>query len=124
MPTAALRAHDSTSELVVQAAVTNKGEKGISDGLETDTNGVIYAGNAEQESVVSFFPNNATVSVFVRDARINWVDTMSVGWDGYLYFTVNQLHLSANFYPGTERRVHPYVLFKAPLPDGGKKIGT
>ena len=124
VPTAALRAHDSTSELLVQGSVTNKGEKGLTDGMETDSNGYIYAGNVEQEAVVSFFPNNATSAVFVRDPRINWVDTLSIGWDGYLYFTVNQLYRSSNFYPGTERRVHPYVLFKAPLPEGGKKVGA
>ncbi|KAM3459615.1 hypothetical protein NHJ6243_006731 [Beauveria neobassiana] len=122
-PTAALRAHDASSELVLAASITNKGEKGISDGLETDSNGVIYAGNVEQEAVVSYFPGNSSVQTFVRDPRINWVDTLSIGWDGFLYFTVNQVHLMPNFYPGTERRQHPYVLFKVQLPDGGSKAG-
>ena len=84
----------------------------------------IYAGNVEQEAIVSYFPSNGTTSVFVRDPRINWIDTMSVGWDGYLYFTVNQLYLSSSFYPGTDRRAHPYVCFKARLPEGGVKAMT
>lgn len=42
--------------------------------------------------------------------------------DGYLYFTINQLNRSPSFYPGTERRVRPYVLFKVKLPDGGSKV--
>ncbi|KAM3509521.1 hypothetical protein MY11210_006292 [Beauveria gryllotalpidicola] len=122
-PTAALRARDSNSELVLAASITSKGEKGISDGLETDSNGVIYAGNVEQEAVVSYFPGNSSVQTFVRDPRINWVDTLSVGWDGFLYFTINQVHLMPSFYPGTDRRQHPYVLFKVQLPAGGKKAG-
>lgn len=108
---------------MLAASITNRGEKGISDGLETDSNGVIYAGNVEQEAVVSYFPGNSSVQTFVRDPRINWVDTLSIGWDGFLYFTVNQVHLMPNFYPGTERRQHPYVLFKVQLPDGGSKAG-
>ncbi|KAL9055622.1 MAG: hypothetical protein Q9162_003432 [Coniocarpon cinnabarinum] len=124
IPTSALRDHSPTSELMAQNMVQNRGEKGISDGLETDSNGYIYGGNIEQEAVSIYFPSNATQTTFVRDPRINWVDTLSVGWDGYLYFTVNQLQLTSSFYPGTERRQLPYVLFKAPLPDGGKKIMT
>ena len=122
--TSALRNHSPTSELLAQGEVRNRGEKGLSDGMETDSNGYIYAGNVEQEAVVIFFPKNGTQTTFVRDPRINWVDTMAVGWDGSLYFTVNQLHLSSSFLPGTDRRQYPYVLFKAPLPDGGTKILT
>jgi sugar lactone lactonase YvrE len=43
--------------------------------METDSNGVVYMGNFEQSAVVSFSPANGTVSTFVRDPRINWVDT-------------------------------------------------
>lgn len=121
IPTAALRAHDANSELLAQGSVTNKGEKGVSDGLETDSNGVVYAGNAEQQAVVTYMPLNGTVQTFVRDPRINWVDTLSIGWDGWLYFTVNQIHLMPSFHPGTDRRQPPYVLFKVKLPAGGKK---
>ncbi|KID59483.1 major royal jelly protein, partial [Metarhizium hybridum] len=124
VPTAALRARDAHSELLVQASVSAKGQKGVGDGMETDSNGIIYTGHVEQEAIVSYAPGNATVQTLLRDPRINWVDTLSVGWDGSLYFTVNQVHLMPGFYPGTERRQHPYVLFKAQLPDGGKKVGT
>ncbi|KHO10919.1 btb/poz-like protein [Metarhizium robertsii ARSEF 23] len=124
VPTAALRARDAHSELVVQASVSAKGQKGVGDGMETDSNGIIYTGHVEQEAIVSYAPGNATVQTFLRDPRISWVDTLSVGWDGSLYFTVNQVHLMPGFFPGAERRQHPYVLFKTQLPDGGKKVGT
>ena len=65
---------------------------------------------------------NGTVSVFVRDPRIGWPDALTVAEDGYLYFTVNQLWRSPMFYPGTDRRVKPYVAFRVRCPDGGGKV--
>ena len=67
---------------MAQAAINNHGETGITDGMETDTNGFIYHGNMEQNAISFFNPANGTDTLFVRDPRINWVDTMSVGTDG------------------------------------------
>ena len=75
----------------------------------------------EQDAVSFFNPKNGTDTLFVRDPRINWVDTFSTGSDGYLYFTNNQLYLMASFYPCTDRRQKPYSLLRVPLPAGGTK---
>ena len=74
----------------------------------TDTNNFIYHGNMEQDAISFFNVANGTDTLFVRDSRINWVDTFSTGFDGYLYFTVNQLVFSSGFYPGTDRRQRPF----------------
>lgn len=103
-------------------SVLSHGQKGISDGLETDTNSFIYGGNIEDNSIVFFNPANGTVNLFTRDPRIGWADTLSVASDGYVYFMVNQLWRSPSFYPGTDRRVKPYVLFRAKLPGNGTKV--
>lgn len=95
---------------------------GVTDGFETDSNDLIYMGQVEQESLSIFNPANQSVTTFVRDPRINWVDTLSVGTDGYLYFTVNQLNFSPQTWPGTDRRIKPYVLFRAKLPNNGTKV--
>ncbi|PVI07376.1 major royal jelly protein [Periconia macrospinosa] len=122
VPTERLLDRSLNSELLAQAAVRNRGERGVSDGFETDTNGFIYAGNMEQNGILFYNPVNSTTTTFVRDPRINWVDTMSVASDGYLYFTVNQLHLSPGFYPGTDRRTRPFALFRAQLPNKGSRV--
>lgn len=71
-----LRANGGTSdELLAQASVMNRGQKGVSDGYETDTNGFIYHGNIEQNAIGFYNPANATVQTFVRDSRLNWIDT-------------------------------------------------
>jgi sugar lactone lactonase YvrE len=75
VPTKRLRDRSQSSELLAQGAVQNHGQRGVSDGFETDTNGFIYMGNMEQEALVFFNPANGTVSTFVRDPRISWIDT-------------------------------------------------
>ncbi|KAI5362808.1 Putative major royal jelly protein/protein yellow [Septoria linicola] len=119
-----LRDRSNMSEWLAQSAIRNWGETGVSDGLETDTNNLIYHAHAEANAVAVFNPANASHEIFVRDPRINWADTLSVGWDGYLYFTNNQLPLSAGFAPGTDRRQPPYSLLRVPLPNNGSKIGV
>lgn len=122
-PTAALRQNNTA------ITVKNLGEKGISDGLEVDSLGIVYAGNVEQNAISMYNPATTYATVFVRDPRINWVDTMSIASDGYLYFTVNQLNYLNAIYPGqgpplVDRRKKPYVAFRAKLPDGASKITT
>jgi sugar lactone lactonase YvrE len=73
--TARLRERGQSSELLAQGAVRNHGQRGVSDGFETDTNGFIYAGNMEQNQIGFFNPENGTMTPLVRDSRISWVDT-------------------------------------------------
>lgn len=56
-------------------SVVNLGQKGASDGFETDSNNLIYVGNNELNSINIFNPANGTTVPFVRDPKINWVDT-------------------------------------------------
>ncbi|KAH3907559.1 hypothetical protein HBI56_159880 [Parastagonospora nodorum] len=120
--TARLRDRSQSSELLAQAAVKNRGQRGVSDGFETDTNGLIYAGNMEQNEIGFYNPANGTMSLFTRDPRISWVDTMSIASDGHLYFTDNQLAFSKAFYPGTDRRQRPFALFRVKLPSNGTRV--
>jgi sugar lactone lactonase YvrE len=75
VPTKHLRDRSQSSELLAQGAVQNHGQRGVSDGFETDTNGFIYAGNMEQNQLSFFNPANGTISTLVRDPRISWIDT-------------------------------------------------
>ena len=120
--TSLLRDNGLYSELMVQAAVYNHGQKGLSDGLETDSNGFIYVGNIEDNSIATFDPSTGVISTFVRDPRFSWTDTMSVAADGYIYFTENQLWRGPAYNGGVEKRVKPFVLFKAKLPNGATKV--
>ena len=47
----------------------------MSDGFERDSNGLIYVGNIEQNAISLYNPANGMTGIFVKDPRINWVDT-------------------------------------------------
>jgi sugar lactone lactonase YvrE len=95
----------------VAAAVVDLGEKGASDGLEADSLGRVYAGDYEHNSIRQRQTNGEWRTI-AHDPRILWPDTMSVGPDGYLYFTANQNDRQAQFHNGQDLRVRPYTLFR------------
>lgn len=121
IPTARLLDRSLSSEVLAQGAIQNHGQTGVTDGMETDSNGLIYHGNMEQNAISFFDPKNGSDATFVRDLRLNWIDTFATGFDGYLYFTNNQLVFGSGFFPGTDRRTKPLSLFRVPLPNGGTK---
>lgn len=110
VPTALLRDRNAT-ESQIGDAVKDLGEKGASDGLEADASGAVYAGDFERNSIRKMRPDG-TWETIAHDPRILWPDTMSVGNDGYLYFTANQLHRQALFNNGKDLRQKPYTLFR------------
>ncbi|HVE11173.1 MAG TPA: L-dopachrome tautomerase-related protein [Paraburkholderia sp.] len=110
VPTAMLRDRN-VPEADVEAAVKDLGEKGASDGLEADASGAVYAGDYERNSIRKMNADGSWETI-AHDPRILWPDTMSVGTDGYLYFTANQLNRMAQFNGGVDMRRKPYTLFR------------
>lgn len=104
----------NVTEQQLSEAVKDLGEKGPSDGLEADSEGAIYAGDYEDNSIRKRLPNGNWQTV-VHDPRILWPDTLSVGADGYLYFTANQLHRQAGFHGGKDLREKPYSLLRVKI---------
>lgn len=115
VPTAALRDR-SVSDAALAGKVADLGLKGASDGLEADDRGRVYGGDYEHDSIVRL--ENGRWSTLVRDPAILWPDTLSIGPDGYLYFTANQLYRQANFHGGTDLRRQPYKLFRVKIDAG------
>ena len=105
----------------VAATVLDHGEKGASDGLESDDKGRIYATNYEQNAVLRRLPDG-TFETLVHDPRALWPDTLSVARDGHLYFTANQLHRQARYNEGRDLRQKPYVLFRVPIDAGPVRL--
>lgn len=113
VPTALLR-DPKASEAQVRAGVQDLGEKGASDGLEADAQGRVYAGDYEHNAVRQRQADGSWKTL-VHDPRVLWPDTFSIGPDGYLYFTANQLHRQAQFHGGQDLRQKPYSLFRVKI---------
>ena len=116
IPTALLLDRSVDDETVARAVV-DLGEKGASDGLESDDKGRIYAGDYEHNSIRQRQTEGVWKTI-AHDPRILWPDTLSIASDGYLYFTANQLHRQATFHNGVDERQKPYTLFRIRIDAG------
>ena len=115
VPTALLR-DPATTDAAIAAAIVDLGPKAPSDGLAADERGAIYAGDYEHGSIRKFAAGHWTT--IARDPRILWPDTLSIGRDGYLYFTANQLDRQGAFHRGHDLRRPPYMLLRIRIGTG------
>lgn len=123
VPTQRLLDRSENSEVLAQAFIHSLGEKGDSDGIDTDNHDFVYVSSFGANAINIYNPSNASVQTFVRDPRIGWTDAVLAAPDGYLYFTENQLWRTPTYYPtGEDRTVKPYVLFRVPLPNAAKGV--
>lgn len=86
-------------------------EKGASDGIAVAKDGCIYAGDYENGCIRAISPD-LKIETIAHDPRILWPDTFSIGPDGYLYFTVNQLNRQPGFHCGKDLREKPYCIYR------------
>lgn len=99
------------SDEEIAETIVDHGEKGASDGLESDAENRIYVTNYETNAICRR-SSTGEFETLVHDRRVLWPDTLSLARDGYLYFTANQLHRQASFHRGDDQREKPYVLFR------------
>ena len=115
-PTALLRDPEVT-EAELAAAVRDLGLKPPSDGLAEDDRGRIYAGDLEGNAIHVLDPHGGW-RLLARDPRMRWPDTLSVGADGWLYVTANQLDRQAGFHEGRDLRQPPYRVLRIKIGAG------
>jgi sugar lactone lactonase YvrE len=111
-------AGQNRSDRDVEGVVKDLGEKGASDGLESDAEGRVYASDYEANAIHRMNANGVW-DTLAHDPRMLWPDTLCVT-DGYLYFTANQLHRQKQFHGGRDEREKPYVLFRLKI--DGRRI--
>lgn len=110
IPTAALLDPD-LNDAELEKLVTDLGLKGPSDGLSEDSDGNIYAGDYEKNAILRL-DRKGNWETVVQGPEVLWPDTLSMGTDGYLYFTANQLHRQAAFHQGVDLREQPYQVLR------------
>jgi sugar lactone lactonase YvrE len=87
----------------------------VTDGMEFDKRGNLYAGDLEHGAIVSLGPDGKTRTELVRDDRLVWPDSYSISRDGYLYLSTSQIHKAPQFNGGVDQRKLPYGLFRIKL---------
>jgi sugar lactone lactonase YvrE len=101
----------SVGDEEVAATIVDLGDKGASDGLESDTDGNVYATAYEHSAVLKRDPGG-TWSTIVHAPALLWPDTLAIADDGYLYVSVNQLPRTPLFNGGVDDRIPPYMIIR------------
>jgi sugar lactone lactonase YvrE len=111
-------ADPAVSDAQIAATVQDHGDKGTgADGLEFDNRNRLYITAYEHNSVLRRTPDGLYETV-VHSPHILWPDGFAISRDGYLYFTVNQLHRQPRFHRGQDLREKPWVLFRTKIDAG------
>ena len=118
-----LRPQDPLAEIAAHNNVSNLGQRGgQANGFEGDSNGLVYMSMPEQNSLNIYNPATLQAQLYVRDPRIIWADSLSIGMDGYMYMNINQLPYQASWNNGTKNlREYPGAVLRAKLPGNGTK---
>jgi sugar lactone lactonase YvrE len=107
-----------TDEAVAQTVIDH-GDKGASDGMESAADGSLYVTAYEHSAVLKRAPDG-TWSTVLHHPRALWPDTLSLGADGYLYVSNNQLPRAPLFNKGDDTRIPPYEIVRIPV--GAKPV--
>ncbi len=104
-------ADEKLSPAEVARTVEDHGDKGASDGLESDAQGRVYCSDYEHNAIHRRRPDGIVEPV-ATSPQMLWPDTLSLATNGYLYFTANQLHRQKRFHEGKDLRQKPYLLMR------------
>lgn len=99
-----------TDEQVAET-VKYEGEKVASDGLESDAENRLYVTSFDHGAILRRSSDDSYETLAFHPT-ILWPDTLCLATDGYLYFTVNQLHRQPQFHGGKDLREKPYLLYR------------
>ena len=84
----------SLSDDDLSARVERYGDKVISDGSTVDSNGNVYITAMTDNAIGVTRPDGSYEVLFQSDEDLPWPDGFSMGVDGYVYATINELHRS------------------------------
>ncbi len=100
-----------TDEKVAETVKDHGYKGGASDGLESDAEGRIYLSDYEHNAIHRMMPDGS-IETIAHDPRMLWPDTLSLAYDGYLYFSANQIERQAVHWGGKDTREKPYTVFR------------
>lgn len=114
IPTTALL-DESLSDAELEAKVERYGDKPISDGSTVDTGGNVYITAMTDNALGVTKPDGSYEVLFQSAEELPWPDGFSIGTDGYVYATINELHRSPVLNGGEDasKGIYKIVRFKA-----------
>lgn len=105
---------ESLDEAVLEARVERYGDKPISDGSTVDADGNVYITAMTDNAIGVTKPDGTYEVLFQSDEDLPWPDGFSLGVDGYVYATVNELHRSPVLNGGEDASIGTYQIVRFP----------
>jgi len=103
----------SLPDSLLNESVETLGPSFVCDGMIADARDALYLTALEHNAILRR-RTDSTVETVVADEALAWPDSLAISPEGDLYVTVSQIHLSARFSDGRNRRTQPYRLYRIP----------
>lgn len=102
------------SDDALAAKVQRYGDKVISDGSTVDAAGNVYITAMTDNAIGVTKPDGSYEVLYQSDDDLPWPDGFSMGVDGYVYATINELHRSPVLNGGTDASLGTYRIVRFP----------
>lgn len=113
---------DQLSKIRAFNNVKNLGQRGgNANGFSSDSLGNVYMLMPESNAIYKYNGTTLLAEPYVRDPRIIWPDSSNVGFDGYIYFNINQLPYQPMWNDGNDLRAYPGLILRSKLPNCATK---
>lgn len=108
-------ADEKLSDSALATHVETVGETGVSHGMIADAKGNVYLSDSPNKAI-RYVTADGRFETLVKDSRLSWPDTFSIGPDGYLYVTDSQINRTPKYNKGEDKVAYPFRLYKIKLP--------
>ena len=105
---------ESLDDDALAAKVERYGDKVISDGSTVDAEGNVYITAMTDNAIGVTKPDGTYEVLFQSDEDLPWPDGFSMGVDGFVYATINELHRSPVLNGGEDASLGTYRIVRFP----------
>ncbi len=106
--------NEGLSDADLAARVERYGDKVISDGSTVDAQGNVYITAMTDNAIGVTKPDGSYAVLYQSDDELPWPDGFSMGVDGYVYATINELHRSPVLHGGEDASLGTYKIVRFP----------
>lgn len=103
---------ESLGDEALVKKVERYGDKVISDGSTIDAAGNVYITAMTDNAIGVTKPDGSYEVLFQTDENLPWPDGFSIGVDGYVYATINELHRSPVLNEGEDASLGTYRIVR------------
>ncbi|MEM0947916.1 MAG: L-dopachrome tautomerase-related protein [Pseudomonadota bacterium] len=105
---------EDLDDAALEARVERYGDKPISDGSTVDAAGNVYITAMTDNAIGVTRPDGSYEVLFQSAEDLPWPDGFSIGADGYVYATINELHRSPVLNGGEDASLGTYRIVRFP----------